>query len=75
MATIKIAQQDVSTKERVKFCEDLSFNPWHSTKSHRPLGNVNKIRKSIYKAISNMRRIKNLGSIPAEPTFDELKDF
>jgi hypothetical protein len=40
----------------------LSFNPWHTTEDHRPLGNVMRARKVAYEA-SAVRR----GSLP-EPT-------
>ena len=36
--------------------ERLSFNPWHATEDHRPLGNVMRARKVAYQASSDFRR-------------------
>ena len=37
-------------------CNELSFNPWNSAPSYRPLGNVNRSRKFAYEASKQMRR-------------------
>jgi hypothetical protein len=67
VATITIDKQDIMSPERAKFCENLSFNPWHSLAEHRPLGTVNRVRRGVYLAISRYRREKN-GVTPVEPT-------
>ena len=37
-------------------CESLSFNPWHARPDHRPLGDFNRARRDIYKAMAAFRR-------------------
>lgn len=55
VATIVIPPQDFTTDERKRFCENLSFTPWHSLPEHEPLGAVNAIRKPVYDAVSAER--------------------
>ena len=66
VASIIIPPQDLMSAERDKFCEDLSFNPWHSLPEHKPLGLVNRVRKRVYVAISDYRHTLN-GRPKAEP--------
>ncbi len=40
-------------------CDSLSFNPWHSLPEHKPLGSMNRVRKSVYEAISRLRHDLN----------------
>lgn len=58
VARIEIPKQDFDTPEQNKFCEDLSFNPWHSLAAHRPLGGLNRVRKALYQEIARYRRAK-----------------
>lgn len=70
-ATIIIPVQDLSTASRGQLCENLSFNPWHCLPEHRPLGAVNRVRKTIYREIS--RRRHELNDAPLrEPTSEEV---
>ena len=59
VATIRIPQQTFDTPEQNKFCENLSFSPWHSLPEHKPLGAVNRMRKVIYERISLVRHEMN----------------
>ena len=59
VATIEIPKQVFDTPEQNTFCENLSFNPWHSLPDHRPLGGVNRLRKAIYPIISDTRHKLN----------------
>lgn len=59
VATIHIPKQDFDTPEQNKFCENLSFTPWHALPEHRPLGAVNRMRKVIYENISRVRHDMN----------------
>lgn len=67
VATIDIPPQAFATEARDALAENLSFNPWHSLTQHRPLGGVNRIRRVVYKTISNLRRGLN-GVSSTEPT-------
>ena len=48
VAQIIIPRQEVISDERDRFCERLSFNPWHSLAEHKPLGVTNRVRKHVY---------------------------
>ena len=36
-------------------CEQMSFNPWHALPDHRPLGDFNRARRDIYRAMAALR--------------------
>ncbi|NUF17242.1 catalase family protein [Acinetobacter lactucae] len=59
VATIHIPKQNFDTLEQNKFCENLSFTPWHALPAHKPLGAVNRMRKVIYENISRIRHDMN----------------
>ena len=64
IATIKIPSQQFDTEEQQQFCEDLSFSPWNALASHRPIGQLNRIRKQVYAASSNYRHTANKTQVP-----------
>jgi hypothetical protein len=66
VATIRIPKQIFATEARDALAENLSFNPWHALPQHRPLGGVNRIRRIVYRTISNLRRGLN-GVAAVEP--------
>lgn len=66
VASIRIPRQDFDTPEQNRFCENLSFTPWHALPEHKPLGVTNRLRKVIYNHISQVRHEIN-GSAPIEP--------
>jgi hypothetical protein len=37
-------------------CEETRFNPWHGLKDHRPLGDMNRARLSVYYMIQGARK-------------------
>ncbi len=45
-SAFKIANQGA---QGGRSCEDLSFSLWHSLPEHRPLGLVNRVRKTAYR--------------------------
>ena len=59
VATIRIPQQVFDTPDQNKFCENLSFTPWHALAEHKPLGVINRMRKVIYDRISQVRHEMN----------------
>ncbi|MHA3056058.1 catalase [Acinetobacter sp. ANC 4633] len=59
VATIRIPKQVFDTPDQNKFCENLSFIPWHALPEHKPLGVVNRMRKVIYERISQVRHEMN----------------
>lgn len=59
VATMTIPVQEFAGEKQMRFCENLSFTPWHSLPAHRPLGNVNRTRKLVYETISKFRHESN----------------
>jgi hypothetical protein len=64
VATIHISPQSFDSKADMAFCENLSFTPWHTLPEHRPLGGINRARKVVYQALSNLRHERN--EVPAQ---------
>ena len=60
VAKITIPKQKFNTESKMKMCEDISMNPWHSLKTHRPLGSLNRVRKDIYLKLFKLRHSKNI---------------
>jgi hypothetical protein len=71
VATIIVPVQDLSSASRGLLCENLSFNPWHCLPEHRPLGAVNRVRKTIYREISKYRHELNHAPL-REPMPEEV---
>jgi hypothetical protein len=59
VGTLTIKAQSFLSDAQRDFCENLSFNPWHSLPAHRPLGNINRMRRAVYQAISEVRHRLN----------------
>jgi len=59
VAKIEIPKQTFDTAAQKEFCENLTFNPWHSLPAHRPLGGINRVRKVAYDRIAKYRLEKN----------------
>jgi hypothetical protein len=55
LAIIRVPPQTFDNPEQNKFCENLSFTPWHALPEHKPLGVTNRLRKVIYDHISRVR--------------------
>ncbi|MEO1924938.1 MAG: catalase family protein [Gammaproteobacteria bacterium] len=64
IAKITIPVQEFDSVEQQQFCENLSFSPWHSLNEHRPIGELNRIRKAVYQASSDYRHNENSQEIP-----------
>ena len=67
LATIHIPRQTFDSVAQMKFCENLSFNPWRCLPDHRPLGSLNRLRKATYVALSKFRHQQS-GTPSIEPT-------
>jgi hypothetical protein len=66
VAQLRIPRCDLyesSIQAQSEKIDRLSFTPWHTTKEHRPLGNVMRARRVAYLASSAFR-----GHRPPEPT-------
>jgi hypothetical protein len=67
VAIIRIPKQDPRAIDDMKLAEELSFTPWHALPELRPLGSINRSRKTIYKTLSSVRHEMN-GVPMQEPT-------
>jgi hypothetical protein len=70
VASIRIPRQTFDSEAQQTFCENLSFTPWHSLPEQRPVGGINRLRKALYQAISELRHKLN-GAPWVEPTGNE----
>jgi len=59
IATIKIPKQQFNSPAQESFGENLSFTPWRCVQEHQPLGGVNRARKAVYIALSDVRLTLN----------------
>jgi len=64
IAKIRMPIQEFDTVEQQTFCENLSFSPWNALSEHRPIGQLNRIRKEVYTASSKYRHENNQTEIP-----------
>src|SRR5471030_411713 len=60
VATITVMAQDFAQPDQDRFGQNLSYTPWHALPEHRPVGQINEIRREIYAASSRARHIANL---------------
>jgi hypothetical protein len=67
VARITIPVQAFNSPEQLAFCENLSFTPWHAIPEYRPLGGINRVRKTVYETISRVRH-ELYGDKRREPT-------
>ena len=71
VATIRIPKQQFDSEAQQTFCENLSYTPWHALEEHRPVGQINEIRKAVYLASSDVRHKTN-NAPQSEPTGAEF---
>jgi choline dehydrogenase len=70
LATIRIPPQNFASTEQAEFCENITFNPWHSLLEHEPLGGINRARRDVMFALQKARLDAD-GLKRFEPTGDE----
>jgi len=71
IARITLPKQTFTSEAQKQFCENLSFNPGHALVENQPLGGINRARKVVMKAISDLR-LKENGVPRTEPTGHEV---
>jgi hypothetical protein len=65
VARITVPQQNSWTDARAEVVDDrTSFNPWHGTMDHQPLGSVMRARRAAYAASVKFRAQHNAVDIP-----------
>ncbi len=67
VARIQFPRQQFDTADQNAMCDALSFNPWHATTEHRPLGYLNELRRELYLHTAAFRRVRN-DQPKSEPT-------
>lgn len=70
VATLELPAQVFDYPAQDDFAHNLTINPWHTLAVHRPLGNQNRARGTVYYATSRMRQDIN-GERHLEPTGEE----
>ena len=59
IAEIHIPAQTFSSDAQRAFDESMTFNPWHCTPDHRPIGGINRARRDVMRAIQEFRLQQN----------------
>lgn len=60
VATVTIPPQDPYLPKRVNFWRDeIRVDPWHGLETLKPLGSINRVRKTVYKSSAAFRRKAN----------------
>lgn len=66
IATLEIAQQDITQRGQDNYIETLSFNPWRTLPENRPVGEIALARRVAYELAAKARRDLN-GQTVGEP--------
>jgi len=56
---LHLPRQDIGGDENLMRMDPLSFTPWRCTEAHRPLGNLQRARKEVYRQSSILRHQLN----------------
>ena len=59
VATLRLPQQDIGGDENLALQDATSLTPWRCTAEHRPLGNIMRSRKEVYRQSSILRHRLN----------------
>jgi len=73
VATITIPVQRFDSPQQMDLAERIAYTPWHTLPEHRPLGSVNRTRRTVYQVVSRLRHDLN-GVVSREPTSLELDE-
>jgi hypothetical protein len=64
VARLFIPAQDAWSSDRIKMVDErMSFSPWHALAAHRPLGAINRVRKTVYDTAARFRAAHNQVSV------------
>jgi hypothetical protein len=66
VAKLRLPQQDIGGDENLALQDATSITPWRVTEDHRPLGNIMRARKEVYRQSSILRHQLN-GQVRREP--------
>jgi hypothetical protein len=66
VAKLRLPQQDIGGDDNLALQDATSITPWRCTEAHRPLGNIMRARKEVYRQSSILRHRLN-GQVRKEP--------
>ncbi len=66
VARLRLPQQDIGGDDNLALQDATSITPWRCTEAHRPLGNIMRARKEVYRQSSILRHRLN-GQVRQEP--------
>jgi hypothetical protein len=66
VAKLRLPRQDIGGDENLALQDATSITPWRVTEEHRPLGNIMRARKEVYRQSSILRHQLN-GQVRKEP--------
>jgi hypothetical protein len=72
VAKLRLPQQDISGADNLEKMDALSFTPWRVTTAHRPLGNIMRVRKEVYRHASILRHELNRQQRTEPHSADEI---
>ena len=55
VAKLRLPQQDIGGEDNLEQADAASMTPWRVTEEHRPLGNIMRSRKEVYRTSSKLR--------------------
>jgi len=70
VARLHLPRQRFTSDEQLAFADVLRYNPWHSLPDHKPLGNSNRARRTMYTELARLRQAMNQVT-HVEPTGEE----
>ena len=59
VAKVRVPQQDIGGDDNLEMQDATSITPWRVTQEHRPLGNIMRARKEVYRQSSILRHKLN----------------
>jgi hypothetical protein len=59
VAKLRLPQQDIGGDDNLERMDSTSMSPWRVTEEHRPLGNIMRSRKEVYRLSSTLRHQLN----------------
>jgi len=59
VAKLRLPQQDIGGQDNIAKMDATSMTPWRVTQEHRPLGNIMRARKEVYRQSSILRHQVN----------------
>ena len=73
VARLTLPRQRFDSDAQLAFSDVLRYNPWHALPEHRPLGNSNRARRTMYAELAALRQAMNADA-HVEPTGREQFD-